>query len=270
MNNFFDGRDYHFRVAIAKEVGVDGAIMLNHLQYWILHNQAHKMNFHDGEYWTYSTKKALCQIFPFWSERQIERILNNLIKNGYLKTGNYNKVAFDRTLWYTLTEKGWKLFALPTVSIPPNGLMESPECVIKNPPNGGMRNHETVEPIPNNNTNKKTNNNISAQQLEQIEKLWALYPNKKGKSRAIKDIKKHMKNYTYEQLENAVKAYAAEVAGRDKQYIKHGSTFFKDGILDYLEAEGSEEPKASDGATKDEEYFMKLMEEQLKGSRKLG
>lgn len=121
-----------------------------------------------------------------------------------------------------------------------------------------------------NNTSKKKQSPKEDKQLEQIEKLWALYPNKKGKSRAIKDIKKHMKNYTYEQLENAVKAYAAEVANRDKQYIKHGSTFFKDGILDYLEAEESEEPKASDGTTKDEEYFMKLMEEQLKGSRKLG
>ena len=128
----------------------------------------------------------------------------------------------------------------------------------------------TDKNVQDNNTVNNTNNNTNKQQLEQIEKLWALYPNKKGKSRAIKDIKKHMKSYTYEQLENAVKAYATEVAGRDKQYIKHGSTFFKDGILDYLEAEEPKEPKASDGATKDEEYFMKLMEEQLKGSRKLG
>lgn len=129
-------------------------------------------------------------------------------------------------------------------------------------------------------TFNNTNNNINStskkqspkddKQLEQIEKLWQLYPNKKGKARAIKDIKKHMKNYTYEQLENAVKAYAAEVANRDKQYIKHGSTFFKEDILDYLEAEGSEEQITSDGAAKDEEYFMKLMEQQLKGSRKLG
>lgn len=128
----------------------------------------------------------------------------------------------------------------------------------------------TDKNVQDNNTVNNTNNNTNKQQLEQIAKLWKLYPNKKGKARAIKDIKKHMKNYTYEQLENAVKAYAAEVANRDKQYIKHGSTFFKEDILDYLEAEEPEEPKASDGAAKDEEYFMKLMEEQLKGGNKLG
>ena len=250
---------YHFDTNKAVILGVDGAIMLENIHYWVNLNKANDRNFYDGEYWTYNSKKAFAELFPFWSEKQVRRILDNLIKNGYLKTGNYNKSAYDRTLWYTLTEKAWNLW---NFNIGPNGLI--------NQTKQANQNDQIVQPIPNNNTDKKTNNNISTQQLEQIEKLWALYPNKKGKSRAIKDIKKHMKNYTYEQLENAVKAYASEVANRDKQYIKHGSTFFKDGILDYLEAEGSEEPKASDGATKDEEYFMKLMEEQLKGSRKLG
>ena len=250
---------YHFDTNKAVILGVDGAIMLENIHYWVNLNKANDRNFYDGEYWTYNSKKAFAELFPFWSEKQVRRILDNLIKDGYLKTGNYNKSAYDRTLWYTLTEKAWNLW---NFNIGPNGLI--------NQTKQANQNDQIVQPIPNNNTDKKTNNNISTQQLEQIEKLWALYPNKKGKSRAIKDIKKHMKNYTYEQLENAVKAYAAEVAGRDKQYIKHGSTFFKDGILDYLEAEGSEEPKASDGTTKDEEYFMKLMEEQLKGSRKLG
>ena len=80
-----------------------------------------------------------------------------------------------------------------------------------------------------------------------------------------------MKNYTYEQLENAVKAYATEVAGRDKQYIKHGSTFFKDGILDYLEADGPKEEDPRDAAINkaDEEYFTKLMMEQLNPENKL-
>lgn len=250
---------YHFDTNKAVILGVDGAIMLENIHYWVNLNKANDRNFYDGEYWTYNSKKAFAELFPFWSEKQVRRILDNLIKDGYLKTGNYNKSAYDRTLWYTLTEKAWNLW---NFNIGPNGLI--------NQTKQANQNDQIVQPIPNNNTDKKTNNNISTQQLEQIEKLWALYPNKKGKSRAIKDIKKHMKKYTYEQLENAVKAYATEVAGRDKQYIKHGSTFFKEDILDYLEAEGSEEPKTSDGATKDEEYFMKLMEEQLKGSRKLG
>ena len=133
---------------------------------------------------------------------------------------------------------------------------------------GGQNCHEGMDKnVQDNNTVNNTNNKY----IEQAEKLWQLYPNKKGKTRAIMDIKRHLKNYTYEQLENAVKAYAAEVAGRDKQYIKHGSTFFKDGILDYLEADGPEKEEPRDAAINeaDEEYFTRLMMEQLNPENKL-
>ena len=251
---------YHFDTNRAVILGVDGAIMLENIHYWVSFNKANNNNFYDGEYWTYNSKKAFSELFPFWSEKQVRRILDNLIKDGYLKKGNYNKVGYDKTLWYTLTEKGWELW---NFNIGPNGQMEQPKQA--------NRTDQMVQPIPDNKPYNKTNNNISIEQLEQAEKLWQLYPNKKGKTRAIKDIKKHMKNFTYEQLENAVKAYAAEVAGRDKQYIKHGSTFFKDGILDYLEADDPEKEEPRDVAINeaDEEYFTKLMMEQLNPENKL-
>ena len=115
-----DNLKYSFTVSVAKEVGVDGAIMLENLHYWIIVNKAkHKEDhFHDGEYWTFNTKKGFSELFPFWTERQVRRILDNLIKDGYLKTGNYNKSSYDRTLWYTLTEKGWNLW---NFNISPNG-----------------------------------------------------------------------------------------------------------------------------------------------------
>ena len=249
---------YHFDTNKAVILGVDGSIMLENIHYWISLNRANNKNFYDGEYWTYNSKKAFAELFPSWTEKQVRRILTNLINDGYLKTANYNKLKYDRTLWYTLTEKGWGLF-----NISPNGPIEQTKQA--------NITDQIVQPIPNNNTDNKTNNNISTEQLEQAEKLWQLYPNKKGKTRAIKDIRKHMKNYTYEQLENAVKAYAAEVTGRDKQYIKHGSTFFKDGILDYLEADGPEKEEPRDAAINkaDEEYFTKLMMEQLNPDNKL-
>lgn len=249
---------FHFDTNKAVILGVDGSIMIENIHYWISLNRTNNINFYDGEYWTYNSKKTFSELFPFWTEKQVRRVLDNLIKDGYLKTGNYNKLKYDRTLWYTLTEKGWGLF-----NVSPNGQMKQTKEAVKT--------DQIDQPIPNNKPNNKTNNNISTEQLEQAEKLWALYPNKKGKTRAIKDIKKHMKNYTYEQLENAVKAYAAEVAGRDKQYIKHGSTFFKDGILDYLEADGPEKEEPRDTAINkaDEEYFTKLMMEQLNPENKL-
>ena len=72
----------HFDSNVASKVGVDGAIMLNNLQFWIVKNKANKKHFYDNNYWTYNSIDAFTEIFPFWSRRQIERILNNLKKDG--------------------------------------------------------------------------------------------------------------------------------------------------------------------------------------------
>lgn len=78
-----------------------------------------------------------------------------------------------------------------------------------------------------------TNNNICAS--GDIEKLWNLYPNKKGKAIAIKKIPKLIKDHSYEQLERCIIRYSKEVEGKKQQYIKHGSTFFNTGYMDYLD-----------------------------------
>ena len=157
--------DVHFKMEVAKETGVDGAIMLEYFRYWILKNKANEKHFYDGKYWTYNSMEAFTTLFPIWSRRQIDRILRNLKDGGYIETGNYNKSAYDRTLWYTLTEKSLILlysqeenpFTQMGNSISPNGEMEITE--------EGNGNYQTVQPIPiklpvnttvNNNTNKTT------------------------------------------------------------------------------------------------------------------
>ena len=96
----------HFDSKVAKVVGVDGAIMLNYFNFWIIKNEANNKHFYDGHYWTYNSMEAFTKIFDFWSKRQIERILKNLKDKEYIITGNYNDKQYDRTCWYSLTEKG--------------------------------------------------------------------------------------------------------------------------------------------------------------------
>lgn len=71
--------------------------------------------------------------------------------------------------------------------------------------------------------------------IEQMNLLWSLYPNKKGKAIAFKKLPKLLKKYGYEQLEKCVQRYVGEVQGKEKQYIAHGSTFFNSGYVDYLD-----------------------------------
>lgn len=95
-----------FDIEIAQKYGIVAAIILENLGYWIRRNEANETNFHDGYFWTYNSKRALAELFPYLTERQIGIAFQKLIDEGLVLTGNYSKNPMDRTLWYALSEKG--------------------------------------------------------------------------------------------------------------------------------------------------------------------
>ncbi len=101
---------HSFDVEIAQKYGILEAILLENIYYWIKKNEANNKHFYDGKYWTYNSRKAFAEIFPYASEKQIRTALEKLIKNGLIITGNYNQDGRDRTLWYSLTDGGISLF----------------------------------------------------------------------------------------------------------------------------------------------------------------
>jgi len=91
---------YQFDTDIAARYGVDESIMIAHLQFWIRKNEANGKHFHDGRFWTYNSLEAFTKLFPFWTARQVRRVLKSLEDKGVIVTGNYNVSAYDRTTWY--------------------------------------------------------------------------------------------------------------------------------------------------------------------------
>lgn len=102
---------------------------------------------------------------------------------------------------------------------------------------------ETTQKHTNNNDNNNNNKHMSEFEAE-FEKLWKMYPSKKGKEASKKKYPALRKKYSYEDLEQTVRSYAKECQGKDPQYIKHGSTFFNGGFMDFLEVD---KPKIVDG-----------------------
>ena len=98
--------NHSFDVDIATKYGILEAILLDSINYWSLKNEANNKNYFDGNYWTYNSTRAFSELFPYASQKKIQTALKKLIKEGLVVTGNYNKNAYDRTLWYALTEKG--------------------------------------------------------------------------------------------------------------------------------------------------------------------
>ena len=91
---------HSFKLSAAKAFGVEEAVMLNNILYWIKKNQANGRHQHDGKTWTYNSHSAFQSQFEYWTLKQIRRILDNLEKSGVIVTGNYNKKGYDKTKWY--------------------------------------------------------------------------------------------------------------------------------------------------------------------------
>ena len=209
--------EHHFNVELAKEYGILEAIILNNLQFWIEKNRANGTNFHDGHYWTYNSAKAFSELFPYASQKQIRKALQNLIGEGIIQTGNYNKNPYDRTLWYSFTEKGNSIFQTVNIDLPKR------------------ENGNDIEgrPRPNNKTDNKTDNklkeskkeesnNTQNQQVEiseelkqmqkEIEQLKAenekLKTKKEKPKKQTKSYDEQIAEYTgNEELQNALKAF---------------------------------------------------------------
>lgn len=96
--------NYFFDTDIAAEYGVDEAIVIQNLEYWIFKSEANNKHFHEGRFWTYNSAEAFRRFFPFWSASQIRRILQSLRDKDVIITGNFNPSAYDRTTWYAFSD----------------------------------------------------------------------------------------------------------------------------------------------------------------------
>lgn len=96
--------NHSFNIDIAKKYGVELAIILENMKWWIAKNKANKKHFHQGSYWTYNSVKAFSELFPYWSVHQIGRFLRRLEDEGLIVSKNFNKAGYDKTKWYTVND----------------------------------------------------------------------------------------------------------------------------------------------------------------------
>ena len=166
---------HHFDADIAMQYGMLEAVIINHLEYWIEHNEKNEKNFYDGRYWTFNSIRAFTEILPYASEKQIRNAIKHLENAGILLVGNYNKSQYDRTKWYTFSDlgksillKGQMNFAKRENQIYQEGKIESPEKENQIYQKGKIelpekenQNCQKGEPIPDNIPNNIPDNDIA-------------------------------------------------------------------------------------------------------------
>ncbi len=102
---------HYFDTELAEKYGMVEATILNHLQYWIQKNAENNKNYHEGRYWTFHSIQAFCKQFPYLTAKKIRNAIKKLENAKVLIKGNFNKVKYDRTTWYALTDLGLRLFS---------------------------------------------------------------------------------------------------------------------------------------------------------------
>lgn len=176
--------EHHFNIDIAQKYGVDEAIMLNHIMFWVLRNEANDKNFYEGYYWTFNSVNAFEKLFPYWSKRQVDRILKSLESKNLILTGNFNKSSYDRTKWYTLSNltrtEMLKPFNDLANSISQNGKMELAEW------ENGIS--QTVKPIPYINKDNKTQLKNTVKKEKGMNALIEKYTDNTDLKECIKDF----------------------------------------------------------------------------------
>lgn len=132
--------DHTFNVQIATDFDIESAVFLNHMAFWTIKNIANDKHCHDGYYWTYNSHKAFTEIFPYWSYKQIERIILKLLKYNLIVKSNYNSAKYDRTCWYALSNEALRYFP---------SLISSISAKNTQIPKSGDAKDEIGRPIPN-------------------------------------------------------------------------------------------------------------------------
>ena len=204
---------HFFNTNVAEIYGVNAAILLENITFWVDKNRANEQNYYDGKYWTYNSIKAFCALFPYMTERVIRTSLQRLIDDGLLETGNYNADQRDRTLWYSVTEKGYQISQNGQMHLPSRANANSPEG--KALPDNKLPDNKLNNPpkSPHGGTDGVTDTGET-----DFDRFWKAYPRKVGKQTALKAFRKV--NTPLETLLNAI-----EVQKRSKQWQKDNGQF---------------------------------------------
>ena len=245
--------EYHFSAELAKQYGLDEAIMLHNFAYWVQKNTLEERNIHDGRTWTYNTQEAFTTWFPWWSRRQIQRVLASLKKQGALLTGDFNTDPMDRTTWYALSDAIIDYYDIP---LPVTAIRAEPQersfAEVRQPgstapsegalqctePCGGANETGQID-APNGATlynvtkkkHKEKTNTLSdllsdGEQAERFKQFWKAYPRKEKRKEALRIwMKLSPDDALFQRIMHGLSTYLRSPQWRDerggfrKQYI---------------------------------------------------
>jgi len=206
-----------FNPEIAKQVGVNAAVIYQNIIFWTEKNVANNRNVHDDYVYCYNSIEAWGKLIPYLSASQIRTAIKHLVEAKLIVETNFNEKNYDRTKWY---------------GVPLEAFCEKSQFHLSNFANGFVKNRK---PIPDSKPDIKQDNISSSAYDDETVSLferayWSKYPKKVGKKAALKSFKAVMKqvdrgNVHYGEFKTGFEKYVLSMQGKDQQYVKHFATW---------------------------------------------
>lgn len=104
---------YSFDGDIASVVGVNAALIYECICFWLIINKNNHRNEIENKNWVYMSVENFTEKLPFLSKSQVRTALDKLLKIGILVRDNYNRLSYDKTSWYTVSDELWNKITSP-------------------------------------------------------------------------------------------------------------------------------------------------------------
>lgn len=176
---------HSFNTTLAERYGIDEAILIEHIYWWIHKNDCEEIEdmIHEGKVWCRSTAKGFAKYIPYMKPDKIWRKLKKL-EGHVLLVGNFNRQALNQTLWYTFTDEFKKE-------------LDDLNYDFENFKNANLKNEKSYNSIINNPINIEDNIKENKKTLSKdnskddlFEKFWADFGRKGSKTNALKEWNK--------------------------------------------------------------------------------
>jgi hypothetical protein len=129
---------------LAKIIGLNEAIVLQQLYYWLQKNPKIK----DDQAWVYNSITDWQQQFCFFGINTIRRVLDKLIRDGVVIKSEFNKTSFDKISWYSINYEALNAIVENHKSIGKKSTSICPNWVNRNAQTGQIDLPKLGKPIP--------------------------------------------------------------------------------------------------------------------------
>lgn len=183
-------------------------IFIANLATWLRFNidkdKFEQRNIYEGRCWSYSTIKDFQNYFSFWSIQNIRTIIKNCEKLGLIIISDFNKHKYDKTMWYTLTDKALEYYPILKDKINTRSHEDLINTDLLKLTNGFAKTNNAIPEDPNHMSLKRNNINIISksgnevnEQIVQVyhEEFPELAKYRKLDTRLTNQLNKMVKNW---------------------------------------------------------------------------